>query len=134
MSNKTMTQGVMQIHLSSWRYLALLTLPPLGIAFYDLSSSLSVLLLFLFFVAHYFCWRLYLDEQLFKLLDSESDLAAFDKAMSSLWLMKKTKTRTMTERWLGARRLFFRAVLTTLMLWGFALFQVLFLTQGFRTM
>ncbi|MFP1876959.1 hypothetical protein [Lonsdalea quercina] len=55
MSNKTMTQGVMQIHLSSWRYLALLTLPPLGIAFYDLSSSLSVLLLFLFFVAHYFC-------------------------------------------------------------------------------
>ncbi|QTF07581.1 hypothetical protein HC231_06330 [Brenneria izadpanahii] len=125
MPNIALTNRIMQIHLSSWRYLALLTLPPLAIAFNFLSSPYSVLLLILFFITHYFCWRLWLDERLFALLNDESDLASFDDGMSRLWPIKQGKTRTLAERWLGARRLLRRAMFATVVLWLAALILAL---------
>ncbi|MDX5629863.1 MULTISPECIES: hypothetical protein [unclassified Brenneria] len=126
MPNIALTNRIMQIHLSSWRYFAFLTLPPLGIAFNSAYSLQSVLLLILFFISHYFCWRLWLDERLFLLLDNEGDLASFDEGMAYLWPMKQDKTRTLAERWLGARRLFRRAMFATLALWAVALITLLY--------
>ncbi|MCG8709380.1 hypothetical protein JHU04_002625 [Brenneria sp. 4F2] len=125
MPNIALTNRIMQIHLSSWRYLALLTLPPLAIALNFLCAPQSVLLLILFFLTHYFCWRLWLDERLFRLLNSVDDLAPFDEGMSRLWSIKQGETRTLAERWLGARRLLRRAIWATVVLWVASLILVL---------
>ncbi|MFE8147149.1 hypothetical protein RBA69_07945 [Brenneria goodwinii] len=45
--------------------------------------------------------------------------------MSYLWPIKQGKTRTLAERWLGARRLFRRAMLATIVLWLAALSSML---------
>lgn len=128
MPNSALTNRIMQIHLSSWRYLALLTLPPLGVACHFFSSPYCALLLTLFFITHYFCWRLWLDERLFQLLQSENNLAGFDEGMSHLWSLKPgKKTRTLAERYLGVRRLLRRALLATTALWVTA--SILFLLQ-----
>lgn len=125
MPNVALTNRIMQIHLSSWRYFTFLTLPPLGIAFHSAYSLQSVLLLILFFISHYFCWRLWLDERLFVLLDNESDLPSFDEGMSHIWRVKQGKTRMLADRWQGARRLFLRAMFAILVLWAATLISLL---------
>ncbi len=127
MSGSVMTNRVVRIHLRSWRYLALLSLPPLILAFNLLYSLASVFLLMLFLVVHYFCWRLWLDERLLLLLSSEEDLAKFDEGMAWLWPVKLTHTRTFPERWRGVKTLFYRALGATLALWFCALSVVLYL-------
>lgn len=117
MSDITMTSRIMQIHLSSWRYIAALTLPPLVLIFNLLFSADSVLLMGLFLLTHYYCWRLWLDERLFQLIESESDLAEFDNGMAHLWAKKVGNTRTLAERWRGARNLFYRAMFSLMALW-----------------
>lgn len=128
MSDTTMTNRIMQIHLSSWRYFALLTLPPVVLVFNLLYSLESAVLLFLFLVTHYYCWRLWLDERLFLLLNNESDLASFDQGMSHLWSVKQGNPRPLAERWHGACRLFYRAMLATVVLWLASLCTVLYLS------
>lgn len=65
MSYITMTNKIMHIHLSSWRYFAALTLPQLALIFDLLFSASWLLLMGLFLLTHYYCWRLWLDERLF---------------------------------------------------------------------
>jgi len=83
-----MTHRVIQIHLASWRYFALLTLPPLGLAIHLMGSFESQIMLLFFLLTNYYCWRLWLDERLFPLLKDDNDLAAFDETMSQLWSVK----------------------------------------------
>lgn len=127
MSDK-MTHQIMRIHLRSWRYLALLTLPPLVLAFTLLYTPVSAMLLCLFFIAHYFCWRLWLDERLFRLLENDSDLAIFDEGMSKFWPVKSTELRPLAKRWDGARKLLHRALFTVAMLWILSAGSVLILS------
>ncbi|MBR7627723.1 hypothetical protein KAT72_01410 [Aeromonas popoffii] len=117
MSDITMTSRIIKIHLSSWRYFAALTLPPLVLIFNLLFSADCVLLMGLFLLSHYYCWRLWLDERLFQLIESESDLAEFDNGMAHLWTKKTGNTRTLAERWRGARNLFYRAIFSLMALW-----------------
>lgn len=117
MSDTGLTHQVLRIHLSSWRYMAVLTLPSLVVVFQLLYSYQSMLLLLLFCLAHYYCWRLWLDERLFALLHHESDLSAFDEAMSVMWPQQSLKAKTLDSRWAGTRKLFYRAVSLLLMLW-----------------
>lgn len=123
-----MTNQIMHIHLSSWRYLSLLTLPPLMVAFTLLYTPLCAMLLSLFFVSHYFCWRLWLDERLFTLLKDESDLAIFDEGMSKLWPVETSEIRPLAKRWEGARKLLHRAMFTVALLWLFSAGSVLLLS------
>jgi len=117
MSDITMTSRIMQIHLSSWRYIAALTLPPLVLIFNLLFSAVCVLLMGLFLLTHYYCWRLWLDERLFQLIERESDLAEFDNGMAHLWMKRKGNTRTLVERWSGAKNIFYKAIFSLLTLW-----------------
>ncbi|SNY61350.1 hypothetical protein [Enterobacter sp. CC120223-11] len=126
MSDITMTNKIMQIHLSSWRYFAALTLPPLVLIFNLLFSADCVLLMGLFLLAHYYCWRLWLDERLFQLIESESDLAEFDNGMVHLWGKKPGCTRTLAERWHGTKTLFHRAIFSLMALWVASLCTVLY--------
>ncbi|WP_330985712.1 MULTISPECIES: hypothetical protein [Enterobacterales] len=127
MSDITMTSRIMQIHQSSWRYFAALTLPPLGLIFNLLFSADCVLLMGLFLLTHYYCWRLWLDERLFQLIERESDLTEFDSGMAHLWPKKTGNTiRTLAERWRGARNLFYRAMFSLMALWGVSLCTVLY--------
>lgn len=126
MSDITMTNRIMHIHLSSWRYFAALTLPPLVLAFNLLSSAYGVLLMGLFLLTHYYCWRLWLDERLFQLIESESDLAEFDNGMTHFWAKTAGNTRTLAERWRGARTLFYRAMFSLMALWIVSLCTVLY--------
>lgn len=128
MPYSAMTHRIMQIHLSSWRYFALLTLPPLVLAFNLLYSLESFVLLMLFLLTQYYCWRLWLDERLFPLLNNESDLAMFDEGMSHLWPAKTDNTRSLQERWCGVRRLFYRAMSALVALWLASLSSVLYLS------
>lgn len=123
----TMTRRIMQIHLSSWRYFAALTLPPLALIFNLLFSVNSVLLMGLFLLTHYYCWRLWLDERLFQLIESESDLAEFDNGMAHMWAKKVGNTRTLAERCCGTRNLFNRAMFSLMALWAVSLCSVLYL-------
>ncbi|MGV3345815.1 hypothetical protein ACGVWS_08730 [Enterobacteriaceae bacterium LUAb1] len=122
----TMTRNIMRIHLSSWRYFAALTLPPLVLIFNRWFSTDSVLLTGLFLLTHYYCWRLWLDEQLFQLIESESDLVAFDNGMAHLWTQKTGNTRTLAERWHGTRTLFYRAMFWLMALWVTSLCTILY--------
>lgn len=116
-SGITMTSRIMQIHLSSWRYFAALTLLPLAQIFNLLFSADCVLLMGLFLLTHYYCWRLWLDERLFQLIESESDLAEFDNGMAHLWAKETGNTRTLAGRWHGTRNLFYRAMFSLMALW-----------------
>lgn len=127
MQEIALTNRIVQIHLSSWRYFALLTIPPLVLAFNLLYSLESVILLVLFLITHYFCWRLWLDERLFNLLDNENELTAFDAGMSHLWPAKFNRIRSLNERWAGTRGLFFRAMIALTTLWLISLCSIAYL-------
>lgn len=126
MSDITMTHRIMQIHLSSWRYFAALTLPPLALIFNLLFSADCVLLMGLFLLTHYYCWRLWLDERLFQLIDSENDLIEFDNGMAHLWVKRKGGTRSLFERWRGANLIFYKAIFSVVALWFVSLSMVLY--------
>ncbi|KHN50797.1 hypothetical protein [Pectobacterium fontis] len=126
MSDNTMTNRIMQIHLSSWRYFAALTLPPVGLIFTLFFSIDCVILMVLFLLTHYYCWRLWLDEKLFQLLDNENDLSKFDNGMAYLWGKKTCNTRTLAERWRGTRDLFYRAMFSLMALWFASLCSTLY--------
>ncbi|WP_336777302.1 hypothetical protein [Pantoea sp. USHLN256] len=128
MSDNSMTNRIMHIHLASWRYVAALTLPPLAMMFHLLTSVLSVPLMVLFLITHYYCWRLWLDERLFSLLNDDKDLAEFDQGMAHLWRQKTSDTRSLPDRWRGTRTLFYRTLLSLLLLWLISLCSVLYLT------
>ncbi|MDU4093328.1 MAG: hypothetical protein E7H57_08660 [Pantoea sp.] len=130
MSGITMTNKIMQIHLSSWRYFAVLTLPPLVLLFNHLFSANCVLLMGLFLLTHYYCWRLWLDERLFQLIESENDFIEFDNGMAHLRAKTKGSTRSLVERWCGAKILFYKAILSLMALWFFSLCMVLSQNSG----
>ncbi|MEZ6875919.1 hypothetical protein [Enterobacter sp. KBR-315C3_2022] len=130
MSDITMTNKIMHIHLSSWRYFAALTLPPLALIFNLLFSASCMLLMALFLLTHYYCWRLWLDERLFQLIESESDLTEFDNGMAHLWAKRKSNTCSLVERWYGARVLFYKAIFSLLALWFVSLCISLYKTLG----
>lgn len=111
---------VLVIHLASWRYLAALTLPPLLFVAVSPTGPGSLALLAMALWVHYCCWRLWLDERLFRVLpEGSDDIAAFDVALRVLWGAKAGDTpRTLMQRWAGARRLLYRALAATLGLWG----------------
>ncbi|MCW1874480.1 hypothetical protein OMR58_08460 [Erwinia sp. INIA-01] len=122
-----MTQRVIHIHLASWRFFSALALPPLLLALLLFGSYQSALLLLLFLLTQYYCWRLWLDERLFQLVNSEDDLAAFDAGMARLWAVKPGATRSLEDRWLGARRILHRAICALICLWLVAIFSTLWM-------
>ncbi|HAT1619104.1 TPA: hypothetical protein I8Y04_000749 [Raoultella planticola] len=130
MSGITMTSKIMQIHLSCWRYFAALTLPSLALIFDLLFSAECVLLMGLFLLTHYYCWRLWLDERLFQLIDSENDLIEFDNGMAHLWAKRKGSTRSLVERWHGAKVFFYKTIFSLMALWFVSLCMVLYKTPG----
>lgn len=130
MSDITMTNKIMYIHLSSWRYFAALTLPPLALIFNFLFSAGCVLLMGLFLLTHYYCWRLWLDERLFQLIGSENDLIEFDNGMAHFWVKRKGNTRSLVERWSGSKAIFFKAIFSLLALWFVSSCMVLYQTLG----
>lgn len=125
MSDITMTHRIMQIHLSSWRYFAALTLPPLALIFNLSFSADCVLLMGLFLLTHYYCWRLWLDEILFQLIESENDLFEFDNGMAHLWPKRKGITRSLMERWYGAKVIFYKTMFSLVVLWVVSLCTML---------
>lgn len=127
MSDLTVTKRIVQIHLASWRYFAALTLPPLVLLLNLLHSALSLPLIVLFFITHFYCWRLWLDEQLFALLNNEDDLAEFDQGMAQLWPKKFARPRSLADRLHGTRVMFFRAMISLLVLWLVSLCSVIYL-------
>lgn len=127
MSDITVTNRIVQIHLASWRYFAALTLPPLALLLNLLHSALSLPLMVLFFITHYYCWRLWLDEQLFALLNNEDDLAEFDQGMAQLWPKKFARPCSLADRLHGTRVMFFRAMISLLVLWLVSLCSVIYL-------
>ncbi|CNH37889.1 hypothetical protein [Yersinia pekkanenii] len=118
MLNHSVAGRVLTIHLASWRYLAVLTLPPIMFALWGAGSAVAALLLLLAGVTHYYCWRLWLDEQLFTLLYThESQTDHFDTALQHLWGGKPISGRSLYSRWQGARKLLHRAIFSALLLW-----------------
>lgn len=117
MSNLRLTTKVIRIHLASWRYLAVLTLPPLAIIYAFGGGWLSAVMSVLFLITHYYCWRLWLDERLFALLADEHSLAEFDDVMTALWPTFHGN-RTLPERWRGCLKIAKRAVLSLILLWA----------------
>lgn len=133
MSGITMTRKIMQIHLSSWRYFAALTLPPLVLIVNLLFSAECVLLMGLFLLTHYYCWRLWLDERLFQLIESdcnEKDLIEFDDGMALLWAKRKGSSRSLLERWGGAKIIFYKAISSLMALWFVSLVIVFYKSLG----
>lgn len=113
----------------SWRYLF----------FLSVLSYLSSLLLQLFYFknnyflfissvcflfTHYFLFRLWLDNHFFKILYRYHDNDNFDYCLSFLF-NKKTSHCSMEIRWLGTKRLFSLALLTTLIQWLWGIISLL---------
>ncbi|MBD9661450.1 hypothetical protein [Pantoea sp. PNT03] len=127
MSDIMMTNRIVQIHLASWRYFAALTLPPLALILSLFYFALSLPLMVLFFITHYYCWRLWLDERLFALLNNEDDLAEFDRGMAQLWPKKFARARSLADRLHVTRVMFYRAMISLLVLWLASLCSVSYL-------
>lgn len=121
-----LTHRIMRIHLSSWRYFAALTLPPLFVGFLHLASWGSLVSLVLFISTHYYCWRLWLDERLFQLLEKNENLLEFDAGMACIWGERSGEVRDIAQRWRGAVRLFYRAIVSLILLWLAALVNVVY--------
>ena len=130
MSDIIMTCRIMQIHLSSWRYFAALTLPPLALVFNLSFSADCAVLTGLFLLTHYYCWRLWLDERLFQLIGCDNDLIEFDNGMAHLWVKRRGNTRTLVERWRGAKVIFYKAIFSLLALWFVSSCMALYKTLG----
>lgn len=118
MLNTRLANDIVRIHLSGWRYIMALTLPPLVLLYYFSNIYTIVIIGLLFLMTHYYCWRLWLDTQLFSLLNRENSMAEFDEVMTVLWPKTYRAGRTLPQRWLGARRLFRHAVCSLILLWG----------------
>ncbi|WP_311779000.1 hypothetical protein [Pantoea sp. YU22] len=89
----------------------------MALIFSLLFSGGCVLLMGLFLLTHYYCWRLWLDERLFQLIESEHDLIKFENGMAHLWVKRKENTHTLVERWSGAKIIFYKAIFSLLALW-----------------
>ncbi|MEN3752529.1 hypothetical protein [Mangrovibacter yixingensis] len=121
-----LTHRIMRIHLSSWRYFAALTLPPLVVGFLHSASWGSLVSLVLFITTHYYCWRLWLDERLFQLIERDENLVSFDAGMACIWGKRTGVTRNIAQRWQGATRLFYRAIVSLVLLWLVVLVNMIY--------
>lgn len=120
------------ISLRSWRYIlaaaliaylftAVLFLQQLS-AFFGSVSLISGL------ITLFFCWRLWMDEQFFRLFyQNEADRERFDLAIRTLW-SKEMKPRTLEERWAGVRKLIYRGWASVALQWLSVIAMLIFAT------
>jgi len=116
--NQPLTNAIYCIHLSSWRYFASLTIPPVIFALFKAEPLHAGIILLASGYVYYLCWRLCLDEKLFTVLNNPGDMAGFNTAMSLVWGGKYDKNRTMQNRWLAAKGLFLTSLFSIIVLWG----------------
>ncbi|MBQ0329012.1 hypothetical protein J9231_14280, partial [Providencia rettgeri] len=68
-------------------------------------------------------YRLWLDNHFFKIIYHQENTKAFDNTLTFLF-PRKTKDRSMEQRWYGTKQLFTRALLSVLLLWLWLLITV----------
>ncbi|MBK5142846.1 hypothetical protein I2494_03790 [Budviciaceae bacterium BWR-B9] len=122
--------------LNSWRYFAALSafamlFTLLMLFFADYSVVMLAISLVLGLTCHYYCWRLWMDVHLFRILyHFPEKTEIFDTAINKCWGKKGDNYRSLDSRWAGARQLLHRAGFLVLVQWGIVILTVLF--SGFE--
>lgn len=139
MLNHPLAIKILRIHLNCWRYILIGSLPICILALYNtiggIDHLLSLLLWLSLLLTYYYCFRLYLDCALFRVIYEEIDqnerengiqdvteterynvliaepLIILDTVLALLWsrasikLNKPISQRSLISRWQGARQL-----------------------------
>ncbi|GKX60567.1 hypothetical protein [Leminorella grimontii] len=122
--------------LGGWRYLAAVSggggVFILGLLHGgDYAPMLLALALACGLCAQYYCWRVWMDCRLFRLLYSHPEQEEeFDAALGQFWGRGVKPRSDMAARWQGARRLFILAAAGVVGQWLFILIAILWPAVG----
>ncbi|HHD7445163.1 TPA: hypothetical protein ACOVFI_004298 [Citrobacter braakii] len=108
---------LVQQTLQSWRFLLLFSVPPLIWGLFVVPLEVSGLIIVLLCAGVWIgCWRLWLDERYFRLINVENNALAGD-ILHVIWGRKKLSHLTYAQRLLGALKLFRYTLQFTGILW-----------------
>ncbi|HEC8345132.1 TPA: hypothetical protein RG646_RS01720 [Providencia rettgeri] len=113
---------------NSWRYLATGSILSFICQFslflcLNYNKYYLFIAIIIFIISHYYIYRLWLDNHFFKIIYHQENTKAFDNTLTFLF-PRKTKGRSMEQRWYGTKQLFTRALLSVLLLWLWLLITV----------
>lgn len=112
-----MPHAVLITTLKSWRALWLFTLPPLGIVLQGHCTWAAAGLFMLIGVIWYHCWRLWLDQRYFSLMNDGVGNDALGGGLAEVWQLTRLRSLTLAERQQGAVRCLKRTLWMALILW-----------------
>ena len=121
--------SVIIILTASWRYfasgalLALLCQFALFLSLFPTRYYLLISLL-LFIISQYYIYRLWLDNHFFKLIYQLDTPQLFDSTLFVLF-PKKKPAKSMEQRWIGTKRLYSKALISTLVLWVWLIITII---------
>lgn len=126
MSNTIMLIQVLKVQLASWRYFAVLTLPPFIFAIFSPYLFPTIVVLALTLLTHFFCWRIWLNERLLSLLDGQYTFADIERISRIFW-KNEAEESDLTQRAKKLSRLLYRACAALVLQWFILLTSLTYL-------
>ena len=111
--------------LASWRFILLFSLPPMVWALFVASPGVvRAVIALLCAVVWFGCWRLWLDQRYFSLINKQNNKQA-GNALYFIWRRERLKALTLAERQSGALRQCRKTLCLVTVLWAFWLVLLL---------
>ncbi|EIQ75805.1 MULTISPECIES: hypothetical protein [Citrobacter] len=117
-NNEALQHGLLRHTLASWRFILLFSLPPMAwVLFVAPSGVLRAVIALLCAVVWFGCWRLWLDERYFSLINTQNNEQA-GSALCFIWRRERLKTLTLVERQSGALQQCRKTLFLVVVLWA----------------
>ena len=118
-NGEVLQHALLRHTLASWRFMLLFSLPPMAWVLFVASSGVPRAVMALLCAAVWFgCWRLWLDERYFSLINPQNNEQA-GSALCFIWRRERLKTLTLAERQSGALKQFRHTLCMIAVLWAF---------------
>ncbi|MFS9418754.1 MULTISPECIES: hypothetical protein [Citrobacter] len=117
-NSEALQHGLLRHTLASWRFILLFSLPPMvWVLFVAPSGVLRAIIALLCAVVWFGCWRLWLDERYFSLINTQNNELA-GSALCFIWRRERLKTLTLAERQSGALQQCRKTLFLVVVLWA----------------
>ncbi|WP_336284144.1 hypothetical protein [Citrobacter arsenatis] len=116
-NDEALLHGMLRNTLASWRFILLFSLPPMvWVLFVAPPGVLRAIIALLCAIVWFGCWRLWLDDRYFSLINPQNNEQA-GSALCFIWRRERLKTLTLAERQSGALKQFRRTLYMIAVLW-----------------